>query len=113
MFIAFINRSHKQYGDQSKHLYETLKQLSVKFPQLILAYLEGKDFTEKKREMGITWNEEPALAYSNHSDRDQWVFPRDKPFTKDNLGSFFSKWLIGRFAQPTKTAHNKPSQKGM
>ena len=106
MFVAFINKRHSQYGELSKQLYEMLKQLSQNFPQIVFTYLEGRDFKEKKREMGIVWDDEPALAYSNHSDRDRCVYPKERPFTKVNIENFINSWLSGKFGSSTKSSQN-------
>mmetsp|Transcript_7003 Transcript_7003/g.6186 ORF Transcript_7003/g.6186 Transcript_7003/m.6186 type:complete len:616 (-) Transcript_7003:23-1870(-) len=90
MFTAFVNRKSSKTGKESKELIKNLKEIAKHYPHYQFTFTEDKTFKEKKGDLGISWNEEPALAYHNimHQDKTM-VFPRKQPLTKKNLRAFF------------------------
>ena len=97
MFTAFINRKSSKHGKESKELLKKLEDLAKDYPNYQFTYTEDNTFREKKEDLGITWNEEPSLAYHNIIKQDRkMVFPRKQPFTKKNLRAFFDACWNGK-----------------
>lgn len=48
MFLAFINRTHPEYGAESVQLHNTLRELAKDFPQFIFTYTEEDRFRANK-----------------------------------------------------------------
>ena len=83
MFTAYLNRTHPKYGKDSKELVEKLKEIAKDYPQYQFTYTEDNMWKKKKEEVGIDWDEEPALAFNGFKTKsDHMVFPRKQLFTK-------------------------------
>mmetsp|Transcript_13776 Transcript_13776/g.13701 ORF Transcript_13776/g.13701 Transcript_13776/m.13701 type:complete len:439 (-) Transcript_13776:303-1619(-) len=97
MFTAFINKKSSKIGKKSKDLVKRLKEIAKDYPHYQFTYTEESTFKEKKADIGITWNEEPALAYFNFLNQDKkMVFPRKQPLSKKNLKAFFDACWNGK-----------------
>lgn len=104
MFLAFINRNHSQYGEKSLDLYHKLTRIAPSYPQFIFMFTEDTQNDYKKRYLGITWKEEPAMALNHMQSIDTIVFPRKRPFTRKNIRQFIDDFIDGKI-EPTSTSH--------
>ncbi|CAI2386410.1 unnamed protein product [Moneuplotes crassus] len=95
MFLVFINREHERYKEQSLELYERLTYIAPNYPQFIFMFTEDTENYSKKRYLGITWKEEPAMALNHMQSVDTIVFPRRRPFTTKNIKQFIDDFVNG------------------
>ena len=104
MFIAFINREDQKSKNKSLDLVEKLEEIAPQYPQFIFLFTEDSLNESKKRYLGITWNEEPALALNHMQSIESIVFPRKRSFTSKNIKKFIDDFINGKI-EPTSTSH--------
>ena len=96
MFTAYVNRTHPKYGKDSKELLQKLNEIAKDYTQYQFTFTEDEMWKKKKEEVGIQWEEEPALAFNGFKSKaEHMVFPRKQLFTKKNLKAFFDAWWKG------------------
>ncbi|CAI2361603.1 unnamed protein product [Moneuplotes crassus] len=96
MFMAFVNRNHKEYGKESVQLLKILEEIAPKYPQYIFTFTEEDRYRDTKKELEITWDEEPSLSLNHVLTEGSTVFPRGKPFTKRNVIYYINSIIDGR-----------------
>lgn len=99
MFLAFLDRTHPKYGAESIVLYSHLTQIAPEYPQFIFMFSESSQNEAKKRYLGITWKEEPALALNYIRSKGSIVFPRKRKFTLENIREFLNAYIRGELEQ--------------
>ena len=57
-------------------------------------WTDSEDSLKQRHILGVTWDELPALAI-NSMDRNDFAYPRDLPFEKENI----NKWLTDTLAE--------------
>ncbi|CAI2362025.1 unnamed protein product [Moneuplotes crassus] len=95
MFMAFVNKTHKEYEKESNQLLRILKEIAPDYPQYVFTFTEEERYKETKNELGITWDEEPSLALNHFLTKESTPFPKGKPFTKRNV-VFYINSIIDR-----------------
>jgi len=105
MFLAFINREDQRYKEKSLDLYNKLTEIAPQFPQFVFMFTEDTQNESKKRYLGITWKEEPAMALNSAEISDPIVFPRRRPFTKKYIKQFINDFLDGKI-ESTRISHS-------
>ena len=95
MLVAYMDRQHAIYGKESRRLYEMLKRIANDYTKILISFSEIDQYRSQKIQMGITWNEEPAIGVHNISNKGIPIYPRNVPFTDANLRAFIEAWLKG------------------
>mmetsp|Transcript_4711 Transcript_4711/g.4394 ORF Transcript_4711/g.4394 Transcript_4711/m.4394 type:complete len:149 (+) Transcript_4711:879-1325(+) len=89
MFLTFVDFDDKRYAKASYKAVEVMKQVAPKFGHLMgLMYCNNTQFQQRKRVLGITWDELPAMAF-NTLDQKVLPYPRGKAIEKDEIFSWF------------------------
>ena len=99
MLVAFINRENPKSRDKSIWLFNTLKRLAPTYSNWIFCYTENQYYKFKKREMGITWDEEPAIAVHNVYASFVPLYPRKALLTENNIKAFLKAIGEGKFEE--------------
>uniref|UniRef100_A0A7S3NQN2 Thioredoxin domain-containing protein n=1 Tax=Euplotes crassus TaxID=5936 RepID=A0A7S3NQN2_EUPCR len=98
LFIAFVDFNDIHSADQSRDLIKTLRILEDTLKYVVFGRIEDNEsHTQRKRDIGITWDGLPTLAYSNSGLGNQCVFPQTHPLTLDNIHDFVKACLTGKF----------------
>jgi hypothetical protein len=88
MFVVFMDRKNPEYSKASIDMYRYLQEVSKIYKQFAFTYSEEERYRSKKKEMGITWDEEPSISLNSGTSEEFIVFPRSKPITLRNLRKF-------------------------
>lgn len=98
LFIAFVDFEDPDNANSSRELIKNLKIIQDSHKHVVFARIEDNEtHSEKKKEIGITWEGLPSFAYSNSGLGDQCVFPQIYPLTINNLNDFIKACLQGKF----------------
>lgn len=95
MFLIFSDRDHPEYGKKCQDLLITMEKLAPKYNQLLFAFTENMQYKDRKKHLGITWDEEPAIALNHFDSQSSVAFPRGSPFTVRNLRNFIESYIRG------------------
>lgn len=95
MFMVYLNRTHPVYGPESVELYNILSEIAEDYPQFTFTFTEEDRYRASKKDLDITWDEEPSMSLNQLLYDQKTVFPRDKPFTKKNVVKFISGIIDG------------------
>ena len=95
MLVAYMDREHSKYGEESRRLHAILKRVAKDYNKIIISFSEIDDYRSQKVQMGITWNEEPAIGVHNISNKGIPIYPRSVPFTEKNIRVFIEACLSG------------------
>jgi hypothetical protein len=88
IFIAFINKTHPNYGYDSILMMETLARVILNYPQFLFGYWDDSFLDFKKKDMGVTTDKLPVLALYNGPQNTHVIFPSDWEITKNNIDFF-------------------------
>lgn len=79
MLLAFTDTEHDfdRYRENSLQLLENLRAVAPRFHGVVITYIDGERYQERKRQLGIHWDELPALGF-NANDGRAIAFPRNK-----------------------------------
>ena len=91
IWVAFVDTKHEKYGIKSTQLIEDMKEMIPDYPYFLFGYFEDRFFDYKKKQIGIDWDELPALALLNPPSEGYVILPKDTPLTKNNLKILFEK----------------------
>lgn len=65
MFLTFVDFDNPQYAKASYEAVEVIKQVAPKFsPYFGFMYVNNTAFAHRKRVLGVTWDELPAMAFN-------------------------------------------------
>ena len=65
MFITFVDFEDKKIAKQCYEAVEVMKEIAPKFSKYFgFFYADNKAFSSRKRVLGITWDELPAMAFN-------------------------------------------------
>jgi hypothetical protein len=65
MFLTFVDFDDKRYAKKSYQAVEAVKQIAPKFSHIFgLMYVNNTVFAHRKRVLGVTWDELPAMAFN-------------------------------------------------
>ena len=96
MVLAFTDTNHDfdRYRAESLKLLETLRELAPRFHGVIITYIDGEKYQERKRQLGISWDELPAIGFNSNDGR-AISFPRGKEMSATNIIHFIEKSMTG------------------
>jgi len=102
MFLCFVDFVDPRYSKASYAAVESLKEVAPKYSHIIgFFHVNNTNMWQRKRVLGVTWDELPAMAFNMMGDSSSKVlpYPRGKEITKLALFDFFDDLLTGRKAQ--------------
>jgi hypothetical protein len=94
IFLAFLHENFTE-NVESKELYRKLQFMSYQFPHLLFTFTDDPEYDYLKEYMAIFWTDLPALGLFNNEGMLPVTFPRNQPFTIDNLVTFFDSFMNG------------------
>lgn len=78
MFLTFVDFEDPKYSKACYEAVEVIKQVAPKFSPFVgLLYVNNTVFAQRKRVLGVTWDELPAMAF-NMIDQRVIPYPRGK-----------------------------------
>jgi hypothetical protein len=84
MVILFVNTE----DEACRRAIITLKEASKFFSNIVFVYSAREDYKSRKVHLGITWDEEPAMAIHQLATNQGFAFPNNKPLTLNNIRGF-------------------------
>lgn len=101
MFLAFVNFDDERYAKDSYKAVEVLKEIAPKYNHLVsFFYVNNTYFWQRKRTLGVTWDELPAMAFNMLGDSSKVMpYPRGREISKNSLFEFFDNLFTGRTGQ--------------
>lgn len=97
VLIAFLDKEHPEYGEESIELQKTLETVAHEYTQFVFTYTEDQRYKAQKSKMGISWEEYPSITLNNVLTNEFFTFPRGKPFTVRNLKYFLNSLIDGSY----------------
>lgn len=96
MLLAFTDTESEfeRYKQKSLELLETLRGIAPRYHGVIITYIDGEKYSDRKRQLGISWDELPAVGFNSNDGR-AIAFPRTKEMTAKNLIKFIQKSMTG------------------
>lgn len=96
MFLTFVDFEDQRYAAESHRAVEVIKQVQEKFGHVLgFFYVDNRQFLQKKRILGITWDELPAMAF-NMVDQRAIPYPRDGEISRESIFSWFDDVMTGK-----------------
>ena len=101
MFLAFVDFEDERYQKDSYKAVEVLREIAPKYSHLVsFFYVNNTYFWQRKRVLGVTWDELPAMAFNMLGDSSKVMpYPRGREISKNSLFDFFDKLFTGRTSQ--------------
>lgn len=101
MFLAFVDFEDERYQKESYKAVEVLREIAPKYSHLVsFFYVNNTYFWQRKRVLGVTWDELPAMAFNMLGDSSKVMpYPRGREISKNSLFDFFDKLFTGRTSQ--------------
>ena len=101
MFLAFVDFEDERYQKESYKAVEVLREIAPKYSHLVsFFYVNNTYFWQRKRVLGVTWDELPAMAFNMLGDSSKVMpYPRGREISKNSLFDFFDKLFTGRTGQ--------------
>jgi hypothetical protein len=101
MFLVFVDFEDKRYANKSYNAVEVIKEIAPKYMHLMgFFYVNNSYFQQRKRVLGVTWDELPSMAF-NMVDNRVVPYPRGAKITKDALFDWFDDILTGKIQVKT------------
>lgn len=101
-FYVFVDFENPKYAKASAKAVEVIKQVAPKFSHVIgFFHVNNTQFQNRKRILGVTWDELPAMAF-NMIDSRVIAYPRNKPIEKDIVFDWFDDVVKGKVEVKTK-----------
>mmetsp|Transcript_4139 Transcript_4139/g.3464 ORF Transcript_4139/g.3464 Transcript_4139/m.3464 type:complete len:508 (+) Transcript_4139:259-1782(+) len=94
IFIALLPENHLE-DEASIELMKGLRTCAYIFPEVLLSFTNDTDDLYLREHMTIIWKELPSLGLLTNEGMLPVNFPRNQPFTQDNLNSFFGHFMNG------------------
>jgi hypothetical protein len=94
IFLAFFKEDFEN-DEESKDLYNKLRFMSYQYPYILFSYTDDPTYNYIREYMAIFWNDVPALGLFNSEGMMPVNYPRNQPYTIDNLGAFFESFMNG------------------
>ena len=98
MFVLFVDFNDPRYRAECYRALEVLKEAAPKYSHLIGFFqVNNTNFWQRKRILGVTWDELPAMAFNMLGDSSKVMpYPRGREISKDALFEFFDDLFTGR-----------------
>lgn len=98
MFLAFVDFVDPKYSKDSFHAVEVLKEISPKYSHLVgFFYVNNTLMWQRKRVLGVTWDELPAMAFNMLGDASKVMpYPRGREISKKAMFDYFDDLFTGR-----------------
>lgn len=98
MFLAFVNFDDERYAKDSYNAVEVLREIAPKYIHLVsFFYVNNTYFWQRKRTLGVTWDELPAMAFNMLGDHSKVMpYPRGREISKNSMFEFFDNLFTGR-----------------
>lgn len=81
--------------EKSKELIQNLKSCAYHYPQIMYTWTNSSDDHYLRDHMTIVWKDLPAMGLLNGENMMPVTYPRNQPFSLDNLKSFFGHFING------------------
>jgi hypothetical protein len=92
--LAFLHENFNGNAE-SKELYRILQYMSYQYPDLLFTFTNITEYNYLKEHMSIHWPDLPALGILDNKGVPPVSFPKNQPFTLDNLEAFFDSFMNG------------------
>ena len=97
MFVTFVDYNDPQYSKACFKAVQEITKVAEKFKNYFGFFVADNDsYIKRKRVLGVTWDELPAMAF-NMIDQRVLPYPKGKKMEKDILLSWFDDVLKGNF----------------
>jgi hypothetical protein len=98
MFLTFVDFEDPRYSRESYRAVEVMKEVAPKYSHLInFFYVNNTHFWQRKRVLGVTWDELPSMAFNMIGDASKVIpYPRGAEISKKALFDFFDDLFTGR-----------------
>ena len=75
-----------------------MKEVAPKYSHILgFFYVNNTSFNHKKRILGVTWDELPAMAFNMLGDNSKIMpYPRGREISKNSMFNFFDDLFTGR-----------------
>jgi uncharacterized protein (DUF2164 family) len=93
-FLAFVPKDFEN-DEASMLLMNNLQSAAWSYPQMMFLYTDEQREYQIREHMTIIWDDLPSLGLLNHEGMVPCNFPRNQPFTKANLKTFFNSFING------------------
>lgn len=101
-FYVFVDFENPKQAKACAKAVEVIKQVAPKFSHVIGFFqVNNTQFQNRKRILGVTWDELPAMAF-NMIDSRVIAYPRGKPIEKDIVFDWFDDVIKGKVEAKTK-----------
>ena len=101
MFLTFVDFEDQRYAKACYKAVEVMRQVAPKFSHIMgFLYVNNTSFYHRKRVLGVTWDELPAMAF-NMIDNRVIPYPRGKAIEKDILFDWFDDIIKGKVSIKT------------
>lgn len=98
MFLAFVDFEDPKWSKESYRAVEVLKEVSPKYSHLLgFYYVNNTLMWQRKRVLGVTWDELPAMAFNMLGDVSKVIpYPRGREISKKSMFDYFDDLFTGR-----------------
>lgn len=101
MFLLFVDFNDNRYAKDCYRAVEILREIAPKYQHLMgFFYVNNTFFQQRKRMLGVTWEELPSMAF-NMVDNRVIPYPRGATISRDALFDWFDDILTGKIQVKT------------
>ena len=109
MFLAFIDFVDPRWSSASHSAVQVLREVAPKYSHVLgFFYVNNTAFWQRKRVLGVTWDELPAMAFNFQGDASRVMpYPRGREISKEAIFDFMDDLLTGRGGANGKANYEK------
>lgn len=104
MFLCFVDFNDPKWAKKSYHAVSVLEEIAPKYRHLIgIYYVNNTIFWQRKRVLGVTWDELPSMAFNLIEGSQAIPYPRDREISKQSMFEWFDAVFKGEIQSTVQT----------